>query len=355
MTVNAELIKPDTSVIPDEMVLAIVPHTYLTIAKERGGDISQILSHANINLSSEEELLARNRISAIDFYQLAIAVIESVGDEGIGLEVGFRHAPTAYGDFGYALLCSQTINEVLEVCKRFWHLNTESMPLTVFMEDTTCVMELHINSQLPEPQFHLTYESALATIAKCFQVLLGNQVEDMEVWIADEAPDYQEKARDLFGQVSYGKPSFQFRFPEKWLARELPLYNPAGYQQAYKKCLAEEKYRKNTLDELTSKKVRAQLSLSENGYPNLEQVAEKLHLTSRTLRRRLDKEGISFKVLLEEAKCKDAKHMLEESDLDIQEISERLGYSEHGNFSRAFKQWTALSPSEFRQRQKQPA
>lgn len=351
MTVDTETLHKDLSLLPDEMVLTVVPHTYLTIAKERGGDVEKILSHAQLNVQGEEDLLAQERISAFDFYCLAASVIEFVGDDGIGLEVGFRHAPTAYGDFGYALLCSRTIRDVLDLCQRFWHLNTESMPLDVYMDQGECVMELKINSQIPEPQFHLTYESALATIVKCFQVLLGDQVQDMEVCIADDEPSYVIKARGLLGNVTYHKPAFQFRFPEKWLQRELPLYNPAGYQQAIQKCLKEEAFRKNTLGDLLSSKVRAQLKRTDNGYPNLEKVAESLHLTSRTLRRRLDKEGISFKVLLEEAKCQEAIRFLEQSDLDVQSIAERLGYSEHGNFSRAFKQWTGLTPRDFRRKQ----
>ena len=334
--------------LPSENVITAMPHAYLSIAKERGGDIEQILLHSNFKASSAEEMLSQQEIEANDFYELISAIIKFVGDDGIGLEVGFRQAPTAYGDFGYALLCSQTLQDVMDLCQRFWHLNTESLPLRIFLEDGFCVMELQISAQIPEPHFHLTYESGLATIVKCFQVLLGDQVDDVEVWIADEEPVYLEKARQLLGNVSYGKPAFQFRFPEKWLKPQLPLYNPAGYQLAFEKCLAEERFRKNKLEALLANKVKAQICLGENGYPNLEQVAESLHLTSRTLRRRLEKEGMSFKVLLEEVKCKDAIRILEQSDLEVQAVAERLGYSEHGNFTRAFKQWTGKSPSEYR-------
>lgn len=71
-------------------------------------------------------------------------------------------------------------------------------------------------------------------------------------------------------------------------------------------------------------------------------------MTPRTLRRRLDQEGTSFKRLMEEAKRRDALRLLDDYDLDVQRVAALLGYQDPANFTRAFRQWTGQTPSQYR-------
>ncbi len=88
--------------------------------------------------------------------------------------------------------------------------------------------------------------------------------------------------------------------------------------------------------------------LGAHGYPTPEQLAEYLHLTSRTLRRRLQERGQGFQSLLEEARRRDSRHLLGSSDVEIQRISELLGFTDPANFTRAFKVWMGMTPSQWR-------
>jgi AraC-like DNA-binding protein len=77
-------------------------------------------------------------------------------------------------------------------------------------------------------------------------------------------------------------------------------------------------------------------------------LAEALHISPRTLQRRLADEGTSFKVLLDEARRELALRLIGERRMSIKETSYLLGFSEPGNFSRAFRRWTGAAPSRFR-------
>ena len=96
------------------------------------------------------------------------------------------------------------------------------------------------------------------------------------------------------------------------------------------------------------------LILARPGYfPDVDYVAEKMELSTRTLRRRLKNEGTSFRDLLEEIRYGLAREYLTDTDLPMDEISSLLGYTESGNFSHAFRRWAGIAPSAWRQQSAQ--
>jgi AraC-like DNA-binding protein len=88
----------------------------------------------------------------------------------------------------------------------------------------------------------------------------------------------------------------------------------------------------------------------QGGSPRIEALARHLHMSERTLRRRLGEEGTSFKQILDELRRELAIGYVQERQLSTGEIAFLLRYSEPSAFQRAFKRWTKLTPSEFRGR-----
>ena len=80
----------------------------------------------------------------------------------------------------------------------------------------------------------------------------------------------------------------------------------------------------------------------------MEATAEELGMHPRTLQRRLRAEGTRFAELQAEARQRLARQYLADETLDIDRISELLGYSDRRSFTRAFQRWTGLTPSTFR-------
>lgn len=96
--------------------------------------------------------------------------------------------------------------------------------------------------------------------------------------------------------------------------------------------------------------VRACLLSRPGRLPDMEAIAQQLHLSSRTLRRRLLDEGTHFRLLLEEVRQTLAEELLATGGLTLEEIAARLGYAEVSNFIHAFKRWKGLAPHQYRQR-----
>ena len=100
------------------------------------------------------------------------------------------------------------------------------------------------------------------------------------------------------------------------------------------------------------KSVIAGLALA--GTVSLETVAKQLGTSPRTLQRRLNRRELCFWALVEQSRFEIAGALLRDTDLKVQEIAIRLGYSSPGGFSRAFARWAGCSPSAFRSAPAEP-
>ncbi len=95
--------------------------------------------------------------------------------------------------------------------------------------------------------------------------------------------------------------------------------------------------------------VRREIMASmDKGTMTLELLADKLHMSSRTLQRKLEKEGTSFGHLLDEVRQQAALSYLRNRQVAISEAAYLLGFSEPSTFYRAFKRWTGSTPADYR-------
>jgi AraC-like DNA-binding protein len=83
-------------------------------------------------------------------------------------------------------------------------------------------------------------------------------------------------------------------------------------------------------------------------FDNMETIAARMNITSRTLRRRLQAQGTSYRALLADMRCTLAKQYLTTTSMTTEDIAEALGFSDAANFRHAFRRWTGRRPGEFR-------
>jgi len=88
------------------------------------------------------------------------------------------------------------------------------------------------------------------------------------------------------------------------------------------------------------------------GIPRKEIVAKRLGLTERTLQRRLQQFDCSYQQILDEVRLDQAKELLSQTELSIQDIAAKLGFSEPRSFHRSFKNWLGITPGDFREEAK---
>lgn len=112
-----------------------------------------------------------------------------------------------------------------------------------------------------------------------------------------------------------------------------------------------DKLQKNTS---LAARVRRVMLEKQNGFPSLQVTARLFHMTPRTLHRRLQDEGTSYKDILENVRHMLALEHLKGSGMSVQEIAYTLGYTDMANFRRAFKRWEGVAPSDYRDAHQAP-
>ena len=160
--------------------------------------------------------------------------------------------------------------------------------------------------------------------------------------LAMEKADYY----DDFGfdklQVSYGQLAHQFRFPARYISMPMPMADDITRAEAERKCqkvLHDMKVETSLLG-----KVLGYIRGKEGVIPSLEQTADYLAMSPRTLRSQLQELDITYRALVNRERQRLAMHYLRNSRLTIDEIAERLDYNDPSNLGRAFRKWTGHSP-----------
>ena len=178
--------------------------------------------------------------------------------------------------------------------------------------------------------------------------LTGNRMPLDRVQLSMPAPADTARFIEQFGLLpEFACAENRISFSRHLLDLPLPRANPHSAQLCEQQCqalLAKRQVRSGLAGQ-----IRDRLLSTPGRLADMEVIACELNISSRTLRRRLEEQGSSFRQLQEEVRQALAEELLAIASLSQEEIAERLGYSEVSNFLHAFKRWKGLTPGQYRQ------
>jgi len=280
------------------------------------------------------------------FYQNVIALSQ---DPLIMYKVGFNLQISSYGIWGLALLSSPNVAKAIDFGIQYIEFSYTYNRIELFQEDHQAGLRITPKIELGQLQQKMT-EKDLAAIFVIFKALIEIENPFKEIKVAWPKPALGDLYQDLFlCPVSFSCPLTEIIFEKKHLAREL-LQNNALTVQMCKEQL-EEKLPKFKTSDSTIDQVNDYLTRTPCTKVNIEECAKALKMSSRHLRRKITDEGSSFKTLQDQFRRMLAEKYLRFTDMNLEEIAERLGYSDAANFSNAFKRWTGISPRSFAKNQ----
>jgi len=278
------------------------------------------------------------------FYRNAL---ELTGDALIGLKLGEPFIPQRYGLLGYAMLSSSTLRRALGVASNFGKLTFSFFSFDFGETDKQAWFAMK-DPPLIEQELHDVYldrDMAAAVIA--FSSIMGKRFPLSGVHLAHDGHGRQAEYRDHFAcEIQFCTYPSKLMFSSDLLDQPLPQSDPDSSRYFRRQC--QMLIAKLKSQSLFTDDVRMMLLAHPGHFPTIDRVAEQLHVSVRTLRRRLGEEGCSYRELLEEVRCQLAKEYLQDTKLPLSEIAELLAYTEPGNFSHAFRRWTGISPRDFR-------
>lgn len=340
MTVIAEYLPTDHRYQLGTLDVALL----LNVLNERGINTAQLLKSTGLETLDWQN--PQCQITYSDKLVLFSKVNQMLANDGLGLTLGEFAKFSHFGVLGYAILCSQSVEDTVRTGFKYLRLNGPVFAVKVTIEGETaaiCIKNtLDIGELLP-----FCTEYFLSAIVSLFEAMTKNKLEIIELHVPYAEPIYANKYRDRFRcQTQFNSPRFELRFHADIL--QYPL--KSHHSDTLKACLTSCDAIIDTLESphLLVNQIKAMLYQSAGSFPSIEDITTHFGCSSRTLRRELAKVGTSFQVLLNQVRCELAKEYLVHTELSVDEIAHRLGYSDASNFRRGFKSWTGRPPQALR-------
>jgi len=266
------------------------------------------------------------------------------GEPGIGICWGLRMRLSAYGYLGFAAMSAPTLRGALELAVQFTPLISTAMGLRFDLDGETAVLTLVENADFGSVR-DVVLLARLTGLWRLGQIITGQDVRT-SAEIAFPEPKYYARFAHMVPHTKFGQRQTRAFLKASALDTPLLMADDAALEIARRQCDMQ-------LDALSSggrlvRSVRRLLWDRDGGVRSPREVAKAVHMSPRTLRRKLALHGSSLSSLLGAERRDRAVSLLRSSDLSIEEMSELLGYGSVQNFTRAFRQWTGETPAAFR-------
>ncbi|WP_418904256.1 AraC family transcriptional regulator [Pseudomonas anguilliseptica] len=313
---------------------------------DHGLSVEQCLRHTGLSPLQLAEL--HSEIEGAQELQLICNLIEALPtQDDLGLQAGLRYQLTTYGIWGYALLSSQSFRQAADLGLRYLDLTFAFNRISLHEDADQAHLQLD-GSHLPDQvrDFLLLRDTVAVMVIQ--RELTGKRMPLDRVQLSMPAPADTARFIEQFGLLpEFACAENRISFSRHLLDLPLPRANPHSAQLCEQQCqalLAKRRVRSGLAGQ-----IRDRLLSTPGRLADMEVIASELNISSRTLRRRLEEQGSSFRQLQEEVRQALAEELLAIASLSQEDIAERLGYSEVSNFLHAFKRWKGLTPGQYRQ------
>jgi AraC-like DNA-binding protein len=260
-----------------------------------------------------------------------------------GLEAGRHYHATTFGILGFAFISSRTVADAMNFALRYLDLSfTFSIPRASIVHGKV-VMELD-DTALPEDLARFLVERDLMAIHTVIGELLPGGVPLDTLEFRFTKPSTVEQYPRAFGVApAFGGPRNQASFDAVHLGRPLPQANAQTVAMCDAQCRDLVSRRRGRTG--VAHDVRTALTRFGALSKSMPDIAAELAMSERTLRRKLDDAGTTFRALLDEVREVLAEELL--TAMPVDDVATRLGYAEASSFIHAFKRWKGVTPATY--------
>src|SRR3954454_12559259 len=278
-------------------------------------------------------------------------------DSAFGLHAAEGLRPGVFDVLDYVVRAAPTVRASWERLARYNRLVHDAAVFAISEGAGGGVRIEHALSRPAPAQSRHAAEFTMASLVVVGAQMSGAPLAPTAVELRHAPPDAAARAEHLrlFGVAPrYGRAVNALELPAAAAARPVPSADPLLSRIVVRHAealLVERPAAAETAAGKVRRILTGLLGDDETG-ASLAAVSARLHMSERSLQRRLADEGVTFDAVLDELRRELAVRYLADEKVAIAEIAYLLGYSEPSAFHRAFKRWTGTTPAEARQRQR---
>ncbi|MBV8634274.1 MAG: AraC family transcriptional regulator ligand-binding domain-containing protein [Burkholderiaceae bacterium] len=330
--------------LPSRYVLPIIDWA----ESEQPGSRDLLLAACDLTHQAFSE--AQVSLTVTQFDRLIETCEHELGRTDIGFELGLRLGIDQHGALSTVLRNCTTLDELLRTSERYFRLITPIIVGRYTRHAEFGEYRTSVAAPMTRRTLHQTLELQAVSIQRDVQQMLGGEAR-FDTYLSMPRPTHHARYRQLqpgrFHFDAVGSPEVRSVFSADVLDRPLVLKNTVPLQTS-----------RSALDETLAKLMPSQhygnwveMMLREAlaVQPSLQDLAEVLGMSARTLTRKLANEGQDFRKLAKWVRFERACDLLRMSRQPVMQIAHSLGYTSTAAFIYAFRSEGGMTPGKFRQ------
>jgi AraC-like DNA-binding protein len=302
-----------------------------------------------IELSEAELRSPDTRVSlnqVVQSYRRAERLSE---DRYFAYHTGLRLHVSTYGMYGFAILSSPSFRQAARFAEHYHQLETPLADIAFREENNHGIWTITPAplQDLDSALYRFIVELQFGTAISLHRDVMGPSFVPCELHVTYGPIEARDKAERTFGcPPVFSQPENRLVFDRMWLDRSPELGNELSFMESVRLCdrlLQDMDMRIGVAGDVREILIH---NLARN--LTIDAVSRRLKMPVRTLKRRLQQYGTSYRQIADELRAQIAIRYLRETDLTVEEIAACLGYSEAANFRQAFRRWTRETPQQSR-------
>ncbi len=269
--------------------------------------------------------------------------LELTREPALAMHLGTQMRLSSHGFLGFAAMTAGSVRAAIEVAVKFASTRTSAIALSFHVEGDMASIALEERVPLGDTLREFVVIALFVGVWQLGQDLTGKPLDGIAECAFPE-PAYL-RGVPLGGRMRFDRPANRLVFPAAELELPLRTADPVATRLAIEQC---ERELAAVVDASIVGRVRGALAANPDKVPALPELAKELHMSERTLKRKLADRGTTFSAIRDDVLRQRALLLLDNRALSIGEIAAKLGYKEMPSFTRAFRKWTGKTPQAYR-------
>jgi AraC-like DNA-binding protein len=322
--------------------------TVIDTVAARGIAAETVLHRTVLTLA---EVRDPHTLTSIGQYLIACENIVAAGAEfADAFAIGSRLHLSAYGMYGYALMCSPTMRDFFDFAVRYQPLATPTVRLQWHPEGDVAIWqfrEIYRDMMSSDVRTFLVRQQMKMTFTHIRDTAGADNLPVRALFAIPEDTHAAQDAAALSCPCLYGQTENELHYPIGILDQTPELGNRLTRMMMEETC--ERLIGQSRISSGLSGEVYQLLLNGPSQFPSMTLVAAQLGLHERTLRRRLAAENSSYDAIVDDVRRKLAIEYLQMTRMSVDDVAWKVGFSDSSNLRRAIRRWTGKTISELRE------
>ena len=315
------------------------------IVQELGGDPEALFANAGFTPKQFEN--PDHEVSFVAASRLLAGCVAATGCQHLGLLIGERVEPSSLGVAGFMLRSAPNVQAALRGLVSHLDLHDQGGAATLVTRGDTTFLGYVIH-QAGVAATDQICDLSMTIACRILRSLCGDGWSPTGVFFSHRQPSNVAPYKEVFhAPLHFDAEESAVAFATRWLDHLLLGSDPLLHQHLERE--ADDLHRRRETDQAGRLRRLLRASLPSGGC-NVSDIARQLGMHERTLNRRLRAEGTTFRRELEQTRYEVARQFLSDTTMPLSKIADSLNYADATAFSRAFKQWSGVTPTAWRSR-----